>query len=163
MIPKDKLGFTLIELLVVIAIIGLLASIVLVSLNSSRIKARDARRSADLRQIKNALELYMQDKNYYPGDCDTYWWIDDNNFADSTGWGTDGCAEGGGLQPYFSGNICAVNGPNGASAVDGYAYTRKPDGSYKLAAHFEQSQNQGTPFTWGCAGQTAIGTWYEPK
>ncbi len=53
------LGFTLIELLVVIAIIGVLASIVLASLNSARKKSRDARRVTDLKQIQLALELYF--------------------------------------------------------------------------------------------------------
>ena len=53
-----KKGFTLIELLVVIAIIGILASVVLASLNSARKKSRDARRVADIKQIQLALELY---------------------------------------------------------------------------------------------------------
>jgi prepilin-type N-terminal cleavage/methylation domain-containing protein len=59
-------GFTLIELLVVIAIIGVLASTVLTSVNSARIKARDARRKADLRQISLALELYYDAYGAYP-------------------------------------------------------------------------------------------------
>ena len=62
---KQK-GFTLIELLVVIAIIGLLASVVLLALNSARAKSRDARRVADIRQILTATELYFNDCGNYP-------------------------------------------------------------------------------------------------
>jgi len=61
---KNK-GFTLIELLVVIAIIGLLASIVLVSLNSARTKARDVKRTADIKQVQTALEMYYDSNGAY--------------------------------------------------------------------------------------------------
>ncbi|MDP2648601.1 MAG: prepilin-type N-terminal cleavage/methylation domain-containing protein [bacterium] len=63
---RTNAGFTLIELLVVIAIIGLLSSVVLASLNNARVKGRDARRLADLKQLQTALELYYSDNNAYP-------------------------------------------------------------------------------------------------
>lgn len=66
MIRKNKSGFTLVELLVVIAIIGILASVVLVSLNTARQKARDVRRIADIRQVTLALENYYDDNLAYP-------------------------------------------------------------------------------------------------
>ena len=61
-----KSGFTLIELLVVIAIIAMLASIILASLGAARIKARDARRIADLRQLQTAIEEYIGDNASSP-------------------------------------------------------------------------------------------------
>ncbi|OIO47761.1 MAG: hypothetical protein AUJ28_00455 [Parcubacteria group bacterium CG1_02_37_51] len=63
---KNKKGFTLIELLVVIAIIGLLSTLAVVSLNSARSKARDARRTSDIRQIQTALDMYYNDAGAYP-------------------------------------------------------------------------------------------------
>lgn len=67
-------GFTLIELLVVISIISLLSSVVFTTVNSARMKARDARRIADLRQIATALEFYYDTNGQYPPEissCDT--------------------------------------------------------------------------------------------
>ena len=72
-----KKGFTLIELLVVVAIIGLLASIVVVSLGSARKGGRDAKRLADLKQIQTAAELYFSNQpgaGSYPawtGSCES--------------------------------------------------------------------------------------------
>lgn len=62
----NKRGFTLIELLVVIAIIGILASIVMVSLSSARGKGRDAKRVADIKNLELSLKLYYSDNLKYP-------------------------------------------------------------------------------------------------
>lgn len=54
------------ELLVVISIIGLLSSVLLVAVNSARVKSRDVKRKADLAQFQKALEMYYYDNNQYP-------------------------------------------------------------------------------------------------
>lgn len=59
-------GFTLIELLVVIAIIGLLSTIVLVSINSVREKAKYTRVKADIDQIVKAMKMYEMDIGELP-------------------------------------------------------------------------------------------------
>lgn len=54
---KKTKGFTLIELLVVISIIGFLASIVLVSMQGAREKARRAKSDQDLQEITKAVVM----------------------------------------------------------------------------------------------------------
>ncbi len=58
---KHKKGFTLIELLVVIGIIGILAAVVLVSLNKSRSKAQAARIAENFRELQNAWAIWQTD------------------------------------------------------------------------------------------------------
>ncbi|MCB9818707.1 type II secretion system protein [Candidatus Nomurabacteria bacterium] len=67
---KLKRGFTLIELLVVIAIIGILASVVLASLNSARDKGEDAAIKSNLNNIRAQAELfYDNNSGSYLGVC----------------------------------------------------------------------------------------------
>ncbi len=68
-VKSQKSGFTLIELLVVIAVIGMLASIVLVSLGPVRAKARDAKRIAEVRQMALVLEQEAADEGEAIGVC----------------------------------------------------------------------------------------------
>ena len=59
-------GFTLIELLVVISTISLLATSVIASIMRARIKGNNIRRTAEIRNVVNALALAYEDYQKFP-------------------------------------------------------------------------------------------------
>ena len=59
-------GLTLTELTIAIAIIGILSTIIIVSLNSARQKGRDAKRVRNVQEIQKAIELYIATNNAAP-------------------------------------------------------------------------------------------------
>lgn len=142
-------GFTLIELLVVVAIIGLLASIIILSLGNARLKARDARRISDLEQLKNALELYYNQCGLeYPSALDTS--------------ANNGCPVGTNLGSYMS---QIISNPGGCTIVGGTA----PSGSGTVYGYTPGVSNQdytvyfcsegpigGTPIIAGGSSHTMV-------
>ena len=122
---KYKKGFTLIELLVVIAIIGILSSVVFASLNSARVKARDAKRQADIRQVKLALEFYYDDNGVYP-----------SIGSDNTGYNISGLVTP--LSPQYIPTI-PIDPVNSGSSI--YQYVRGPqaDSSYAIRVGMENT------------------------
>ncbi|MFH0906644.1 MAG: type II secretion system protein [bacterium] len=62
---KKEKGFTLVELLVVIAIIGILSTIVVVSISPARNKAKDSSIKAALSQVRAQAEMFYDDNNTY--------------------------------------------------------------------------------------------------
>ncbi|MEN9852517.1 MAG: hypothetical protein RI996_460 [Candidatus Parcubacteria bacterium] len=130
---KKNKGFTLVELLVTIAIIGVLSSIVIVNLNSSKKTSDYLKRVADLGQIKLALTKYQVKYGKYPltgdgwsgyGSC----WVTGSATGDTN---------------YIPALVTErlitklpIDTRSTATCTDGLAYIYRSDGrDYKLIAH----------------------------
>ena len=81
---KYTQGFTLIELLVVIAIIGILSSVVLVSLNTARNKGKDTRVISDVQQLRTQVEA-DSNGNYDTSFSGVNAFVSTGNYATLTG------------------------------------------------------------------------------
>jgi len=139
---KTKNGFTLMELLIVMAILGILATLLIGNFTTSQRKGRDAQRKSDLKQIQEALEMYLNDKGIYPS----------ASSGQIVGCGSCGSAPSAcswSSQPEFRDTVPAGCGttymkklPKDPLAAQNYYYWASGDQkSYKLYATLENSRD----------------------
>lgn len=99
MVNNKQKGFTLIELLVVIAIIGILASVVLASLNTARAKGADASIKSNMANIRAQAEL----------------WYDNN--GQTYGASAATCSAGAFADTVITSAVAQIDAQNGTGAV----------------------------------------------
>ena len=65
-VKRNSTGFTLVELLIVVALIAILATIGTFGYQNIQARARDSKRIADLDTVKNYIQEYYNQFQYYP-------------------------------------------------------------------------------------------------
>lgn len=146
------------EMMIVLIIIGTISGLITVSVARTRIKARDARRAADIGQIITAIELYYQDYKTYP--ASGYWsglpnanWLNSNN----PGWDTLATQ----LAPYISplpkDPLNTPTGWPGLASPPSYSYAYSSSGGGCALQWYEivyrpEGANPGSPGVTLCTG-----------
>lgn len=69
MLKAKNSGFTVLELLVVIAIIGILTSVIMVSLNNAKVKAENVKAVLEIKGLRNAMTMLENDTGKWPNGC----------------------------------------------------------------------------------------------
>ncbi|OGY27329.1 MAG: hypothetical protein A2864_01390 [Candidatus Woykebacteria bacterium RIFCSPHIGHO2_01_FULL_39_12] len=130
-------GFTLVELLVVVAIIGILVTIVLISVNPAKLifRSRDSKRIQELKEIQVAIQSYQNDNNKFP------------STAAQCPVTSPYCKSDSGSNPWIYGltTTYAKNVPKDPTNTGGYYYFYRSDANgdeYVLAARLEDASNQ---------------------
>jgi prepilin-type N-terminal cleavage/methylation domain-containing protein len=149
---KYTKGFTLIELLVVIAIIGILSSVVLVSLNTARGKGNVAKIQAQVNSARAAAEIYYS--NASPNGYSSATTCTTGMFADST----SGFATYTNTANYPSGSTPTCN-----AIGTGYAFAITYTGTSPTTYVCIDSKGNSLSTTTDITGNTRVTSTTDPK
>ena len=140
---KNK-GFTLIELLVVIAVIGVLSGVVMQSLNSARVKSRNAVRLENADAIAKAFQVATTgaNNNQFPSSGSLWRCLGTNNC-----WGTTN------LSPLATINSVLNTGLAGGKAPTDPVFTNAIGDTFAYHSSFTDSSVTGTYIMWEMEGQ----------
>ena len=124
------------ELLIIAGIVIVAVSAFLIFANSIRVKSRDVRREDDMKQLRNALDLYVTNNRLYPVCAEGV---------------VDACL----LEPLATDNILRTeprdprNVVGDCGAPDAYVYCYASEGtSYTLQYHLETDSIRGKVAGW---------------
>jgi len=157
-LKNRKQGFTIVELLIVIVVIGILALLVITTYSGIQAKARDSKRSSDVKSLQTQVEAYFSQNGHYPSraDMNSATWrknnmpsLDSNALKDPKST-TAQCDVTSDTSTCFAATPTTGQHYEYAPTVDGSASCEADDttcAQYNLVANYENSVNGQTSAT----------------